>query len=61
MKKTKVPKDAKFLMPTLAMKPKPNGIIQARLMDHGFEQVDNLHFDSQDLLVSVVNDMTIRM
>eukprot|EP00957_Ditylum_brightwellii_P157738 12006003-Ditylum_brightwellii.AAC.1 len=54
-------KKYKVLTPTWAMKPKPNGIKQARLTACGLEQVDSSHFDSQDLLVLVVNGMTIRM
>ena len=59
MKKTKVLKDSKVLTPTWAMKPKPNGIKQARLTACGFEQVDSSHFDSQDLLVLVVNGISL--
>eukprot|EP00957_Ditylum_brightwellii_P002720 209034-Ditylum_brightwellii.AAC.1 len=51
--KSKVPKDIKVLTPTLAMKPKANGTKHARLNASGFEQIDGLHYDSQDLLAPV--------
>eukprot|EP00957_Ditylum_brightwellii_P204756 15340724-Ditylum_brightwellii.AAC.1 len=59
--KHKVPKDAKIITTTWAMKPKPNGIKRARLTARGFEQQDGLHYHSHDLSAPVVNDMTIRM
>eukprot|EP00957_Ditylum_brightwellii_P101789 7757632-Ditylum_brightwellii.AAC.1 len=43
------------------MKPKPNGVKCAKVAAQGFEQQDGLHYDSQDLSVPVVNDITIRM
>eukprot|EP00957_Ditylum_brightwellii_P060104 4564368-Ditylum_brightwellii.AAC.1 len=43
------------------MKPKPNGIKRARLTARGYGQQDSLHYQSHDLLVPVVNDMTIWM
>eukprot|EP00957_Ditylum_brightwellii_P039397 2979755-Ditylum_brightwellii.AAC.1 len=43
------------------MKPKPNGVKHARLNARGFEQVNGLYYDGQDLLAPVVNDMTIRI
>eukprot|EP00957_Ditylum_brightwellii_P198186 15100927-Ditylum_brightwellii.AAC.1 len=59
--KSKVPKGAKVLTLMWAMKPKPNGVKHARLNACGFEQVDGLHYDGQDLSAPVVNDMTIRI
>eukprot|EP00957_Ditylum_brightwellii_P135832 10360755-Ditylum_brightwellii.AAC.1 len=43
------------------MKPKPNGVKCARLNSRGFEQVDGLHYDGQDLSAPVVNDMAMRI
>eukprot|EP00957_Ditylum_brightwellii_P093861 7147614-Ditylum_brightwellii.AAC.1 len=59
--KSEVPKDAKVLTSTWVIKPKVNGTKRERLNACGFEQVDGLHYDSQDLLAPVVNDMTVRI
>eukprot|EP00957_Ditylum_brightwellii_P111799 8527220-Ditylum_brightwellii.AAC.2 len=59
--KSKLPEGGKVLTLTWAMKPKPNGVRYARLNAHGFEQVDGLYYDGQDLSAPVVNDMTIRI
>eukprot|EP00957_Ditylum_brightwellii_P010494 795637-Ditylum_brightwellii.AAC.1 len=59
--KSEVPEDTKVLTSTWAMKPKANGIKRTRFNARGFEQVDGLHYNSQDLSAPVVNDMTVRI
>eukprot|EP00957_Ditylum_brightwellii_P167544 12754694-Ditylum_brightwellii.AAC.1 len=43
------------------MKPKANGVKCVRLNTYGYDQVDGLHYNSQDLLAPVVNNMTVRI
>jgi len=56
-----VPKDAKILLSTWAMKKKTNGDLRARLNARGFEQTDSLHYNEDDKAAPVVNDVTIRI
>jgi hypothetical protein len=56
-----VPKDAKVLTSTWAMKKKANGRFRARLNARGYEQVDGEHFDSTNISSPVTNDATIRI
>jgi aspartyl/asparaginyl-tRNA synthetase len=56
-----IPKDAKILTSTWAMKKKADVTYRARLTASGYEQIDGLHFDSSDPSASVVNDNTIRI
>eukprot|EP00957_Ditylum_brightwellii_P146945 11187619-Ditylum_brightwellii.AAC.1 len=59
--KSKVPKGAKVLTSTWAMKHKPNGVNHARLNACGFKQVDGLHYNGQNLSAPAMNDITIRI
>jgi hypothetical protein len=59
--KKDVPKGAKILTSTWAMKKKVNGIYRARLNAIGYEQVDGQHFDSTNISSPVTNDATIRI
>ena len=56
-----VPKDAKILSSTWAMKKKSNGVYRARVNARGYEQVDGEHYDSKSIAAPVTNDMTIRV
>jgi hypothetical protein len=56
-----VPKGAKILTTTWAMKKKANGTYRARLNARGFEQIDGVHYDSTTKAAPVVNVITIRL
>lgn len=56
-----VPKDAKILTSTWAMKKKANGTYRARLNARGFEQVDGEHYDEARKSAPVVAEATIRI
>ena len=56
-----VPKDAKVLSSTWAMKKKANGTHRARLNARGYEQVDGEHYDENDKFAPVVMDATIHI
>ena len=56
-----VPKDAKILTTTWAMKKKSNGTLRARLNARGFEQVEGRHYIEDDKSASVVNEVTVRV
>jgi hypothetical protein len=56
-----VPKGAKFLTTTWAMKKKANGTYRARMNMRGYEQEDGVHYDSASIASPVTNDITIRM
>jgi hypothetical protein len=47
--KTDVPRNAKVMSSTWAMKKKSNGTYQARLNARGYEQVDGIHYDSSNI------------
>ena len=57
----KVPKEAKIITSTWAMKKKSNGTFRARLNARGFEQVDGIHYDEDTKASPVVSDTTIRI
>lgn len=59
--KEDLPKHAKVLTSTWAMKKKSNGTYRARLNARGFEQVDGEHFESHAISAPVTNDVTIRI
>ena len=59
--RSEVPKGAKVLSSTWAMKKKSNGKHRARIYARGFEQIDGQHYDENDKAAPVVNEMTIRM
>jgi hypothetical protein len=57
----KVPKGAKILTSTWAMKKKANGTFRARLNARGYEQVDGEHYDENAKAAPVVNEATIHI
>lgn len=61
VKKNEVPKDAKFVTTTWAMKRKSNGVRRARMNMRGYEQEENVHYDPSATAAPVTNDVTIRM
>ena len=56
-----VPKGAKILTSTWAMKKKSNGKLRGRINARGFEQKDGEHYDSTSIASPVANDVTIRV
>jgi len=56
-----VPKGAKILSSTWAMKKKANGTKRARLNARGFEQIDGVHYDEDDKAAPVVQTTTIHI
>jgi hypothetical protein len=56
-----LPKHAKVLTTTWAMKKKASGKYKARLAARGFKQVDGIHYDQSDKAAPVVNDITVRI
>ena len=61
VKREDVPKNAKVVSTTWAMKKKSNGRYRARCNMRGFEQRDSEHFDSHNISSPVTNDVTIRL
>ena len=61
MEKKNVPRGAKILTSTWAMKKKANGVRRARLNGRGYEQVDGIHYDSSSIHAPVTNDVTVRI
>jgi hypothetical protein len=59
--KKDVPKNAKVMSSTWAMKKKSNETYRARLNAIGYEQVDGIHYDSSNISSPVINDATIRI
>jgi hypothetical protein len=59
--KKQVPKGAKVIDSTWAMKKKSNGTYRARINERGFHQVAGIHYDSDSILALVTNDATIRI
>lgn len=59
VKKSSIPKDSKILTSTWAMKHKASGVRRARVVGHGFKQVDGVHYDSTNIASPVTNDMSI--
>jgi hypothetical protein len=56
-----VPKGAKILTSTWAMKKKANGTYRARANARGYEQEDGEHYDKLTKSAPVANEITIRM
>jgi hypothetical protein len=56
-----IPKDAKVITSTWAIKKKSNGTYRARLTARGFEQVDGVHYHEDNKSLPVVSDITIRI
>ena len=61
VKRKDVPKDAKIVTSTWAMKKKASGKYRARCNMRGYEQQDGQHYDSHSISVPVTNDITIRL
>jgi hypothetical protein len=59
--KKDVPKGAKIITSTWAIKNKASGRYRARLNTRGYKQVDGRHFDSTNISSPVTNDATIRI
>jgi hypothetical protein len=59
--KEEIPKHAKVLTSTWAMKKKSNGTYRARLNARGYEQVDGEHYQSHSISSPVSNEVTIRI
>ena len=61
VKKKDVPKGAKILSSTWAMKKKANGEYRARLTGRGYEQIDGIHFDESSIHAPVTNEVVVRV
>ena len=61
VKRDDVPRNAKFVSTTWAMKRKSNGVRRARLNMRGYEQVEHIHYDPSSTAAPVTNDVTIRV
>jgi hypothetical protein len=59
--KEEVPKGAKVLSSTWAMKKKASGTFRARLNARGYEQIDGEHYDENEKFAPVVSDTTIHI
>jgi len=59
--KDEVPKDAKVIGSTWAMKKKANGTYRARINGLGYEQVEGVHYDKTSVAAPVTNEVTIRI
>jgi len=59
--RSEVPKDAKVISTTWAMKKKSNGIFQARVNARGFMQVAVEHYNADSISSPVTNEATIRV
>lgn len=59
--KKNVPKGAKVIDTTWAMKKKSNGTYRARINARGFRQEAGVHYDSASISAPVTNDVTIRI
>ena len=58
--KSLVPKKAKILSSTWAMKKKSNGKFRARVNARGYEQVDGEHYDKDSVASPTINIITVR-
>jgi hypothetical protein len=56
-----VPKSAKVMTTTWAMKKKASGKYRARVNARGYEQVEGLHYKADDIASPVANEMTVRI
>lgn len=61
VKRKDVPKDAKIVTSTWAMKKKASGKYRARCNMRRYEQQDGQHYDSHSISAPVTNDVTIRL
>ena len=61
VKRRKIPRNAKVLTSTWAMKKKANGDLRARINARGYEQIDGIHYREANKSAPVVNDTTFRV
>ena len=61
MKLEDIPKRAKVLTSTWAMKKNSNGKFRARINMRGYEQIDGDHYDSAPISSPVTNDVRVRV
>lgn len=61
VKKKDIPDDAIVLSTTWAIKLKASGVIRARMVARGFEQIDGMHYDSTSIAAPVTSWVTIRI
>ena len=59
VQKASLPKGAKILSNTWAMKKKSSGVYRARLVARGYEQISGKHYDEDSISGPVVSDITI--
>ena len=59
--RNKVPKDAKVISTTWAMKPKSNGTFRARVNSWGLMQVSGEHYNADSISSPVTNEATTRV
>ena len=56
-----IPKHAKILTSTWAMKKKANGTFRARINARGYEEIDGVHYDASTISAPVTNELTLRI
>ena len=56
-----VPSGEKVITSTWSMKKKENGTQRTRMNARKFQQVEGVHYDSEDIASPVTNDMSIRI
>ena len=61
IKRVLLPKGAKVLTTTWAMKLKSNGTRRGRLNARGYEQVDGSHYASDSIATPVINPITVQI
>ena len=61
VKRSQVPKGAKIISTTWAMKKKANGKFRARLNARGFEQVEGVHYQKKSVAAPTVHAMSVNI
>jgi hypothetical protein len=56
-----IPTNAKVMTSTWAMKKKASGKYRARVNARGYEQVEGIHYNGNDIASPVANEMTVRI
>ena len=56
-----IPKGAKVLTSTWEMKKNSNGRLRTRINGRGYEQIDGIHYESNDIHAPVTNNTTVRV
>jgi hypothetical protein len=56
-----IPKEAKILTSTWAIKKKPNGVFRARIMARGYEQVKGIHYHEEETAAPAVLEATMNI